>query len=569
MSRDSGANLLNIPRPDGTPSQGWYAGVPVTRGVPQTPLQPGPYFIDAVAVWDDRGFLEASLDLHLDTITISGLGKFLNSVEIDGNLSVGGSETLAGDLSVGGNETVGGTLTVNGNVHFLNNLVVGGNITSGSLNTGALVASSIHDTGPLTVDGLATFNDGTNFAGGATFGGDLHVNGCVIATCLEITGPTTLTGPVTINGDETVNGTITATGNITSSNGCVVAKCLEIDGPSTFNGNVTINGNETVNGTITATTVNATTVNGGTITGNFTGTFNGTFPSSVRFTSVITDDLDVTTTASFGGSVDIYGLLTLHDGLSFSGSLSTGGDITAGGCLIGNCLEVNNGGPSTLTGGLHLSGTAQLDSDLLVSGNSTINGDLGINANAVIAGDLEVDTNQVIRGDLEADGTLVKFPNGLMQALGVESLADMKCDEDFEWVRTAFSTAGILELQGGFGYQPGGGMWLDINSDERTKKDIVDFDKGLAEVMRMRPVRYRFNGTAGMKDDGRVYCGMIAQEVEPVMPEMVAPKPPYSKAVSDDMPSDLKTLNTTPLFYALVNAVKELATRVQTLEGAS
>ena len=64
---------------------------------------------------------------------------------------------------------------------------------------------------------------------------------------------------------------------------------------------------------------------------------------------------------------------------------------------------------------------------------------------------------------------------------------------------------------------------------------------------------------------GKEYVGFIAQEVEPIMPGMVSQIDGYIDGVAV---SDLKTVDNSNLIYAVVNALKELATRVETLEAA-
>jgi hypothetical protein len=136
---------------------------------------------------------------------------------------------------------------------------------------------------------------------------------------------------------------------------------------------------------------------------------------------------------------------------------------------------------------------------------------------------------------------------------------------------------------GGNGYKPAGGPWLD-SSDARIKTVVSDYEHGLAEVLALTPKRYRYKGndtvdpTTATKlpyEDsphysvavaGTEYIGLIAQEVETVMPEMVTLASGYIDGTNKV--SDLRTLDTGALIYALVNAVKELNARVQALEGA-
>ncbi len=58
---------------------------------------------------------------------------------------------------------------------------------------------------------------------------------------------------------------------------------------------------------------------------------------------------------------------------------------------------------------------------------------------------------------------------------------------------------------------------LNTPSDERLKQDIKDMSYGLAEVLAMRPVTYHWK----KGDTKRVNLGLIAQEVEIIVPEIV------------------------------------------------
>jgi hypothetical protein len=115
------------------------------------------------------------------------------------------------------------------------------------------------------------------------------------------------------------------------------------------------------------------------------------------------------------------------------------------------------------------------------------------------------------------------------------------------------------------GFKPGGGSWAAI-SDIRLKRDINDYEIGLAAILALRPVTYSFNGKGGMVHDGKRYVGLVADEVLPVMPEMVGT---ISALLDPDdaAPSEIKTLDTTALIFALVNCCQELAARVAKLEA--
>ena len=94
-------------------------------------------------------------------------------------------------------------------------------------------------------------------------------------------------------------------------------------------------------------------------------------------------------------------------------------------------------------------------------------------------------------------------------------------------------------------------------SDERLK-DFSEYDGGLAEVLEITPIRYRWNET-GAKYSGqsteRDFIGFSAQDVRRVIPE--------ATWISKD---DYLGFDDRPVIAALVNAVKTLEARIRELE---
>jgi hypothetical protein len=66
-------------------------------------------------------------------------------------------------------------------------------------------------------------------------------------------------------------------------------------------------------------------------------------------------------------------------------------------------------------------------------------------------------------------------------------------------------------------------------------------------------------------ESSKTFHGLIAQEVEAIFPEMVTVRNGY---IDGEQVNDIRDLDTTPLIFALINAIKELKARVETLEGA-
>ena len=102
-------------------------------------------------------------------------------------------------------------------------------------------------------------------------------------------------------------------------------------------------------------------------------------------------------------------------------------------------------------------------------------------------------------------------------------------------------------------------------SDERVKKNIVDYSKGLAEIIQVQPKSYAFNGKGNTIEDVES-IGVLAQEIKEVFPETVGT---VNKRLNpeDEQETELYTVDISPVTYALINAVKELNAKVQALEA--
>ncbi len=121
----------------------------------------------------------------------------------------------------------------------------------------------------------------------------------------------------------------------------------------------------------------------------------------------------------------------------------------------------------------------------------------------------------------------------------------------------------LLQVDGSAFKNDGQDMW-NTTSDLRVKEDIRDLEVGLEQLRQIRPVRFRYNGKAGTPA-GKEGIGIIGQEIETILPETIQQVPSGDELGSDD---PLRIYNGSALTYVLVNAVKELAAKVQQLEAA-
>ena len=87
-------------------------------------------------------------------------------------------------------------------------------------------------------------------------------------------------------------------------------------------------------------------------------------------------------------------------------------------------------------------------------------------------------------------------------------------------------------------------------SDERLKDNIETIENGLDKVEQLRGVTYT--------RDEKESIGVIAQEVEKILPEIVL-------TAADEMGT--KSVDYSRLTAVLIEAVKDLSTKVKKLEG--
>jgi hypothetical protein len=130
-------------------------------------------------------------------------------------------------------------------------------------------------------------------------------------------------------------------------------------------------------------------------------------------------------------------------------------------------------------------------------------------------------------------------------------------------------------VSSGVGFQTGGGSWATL-SDERIKRIKGDYKLGLDAVLALRPIEYVYRGNDAIEaggssihaeaaEKGRKFVGLVAQEAELVFEGIVGKREGWIDGVAVD---DLRTLDMTPLTFALINAVKTLEARVRALEMA-
>lgn len=165
-----------------------------------------------------------------------------------------------------------------------------------------------------------------------------------------------------------------------------------------------------------------------------------------------------------------------------------------------------------------------------------------VNLNAAGTENLSLRQNDTVRLGISTTGQVI---------IGSESNVTGSANQVFQVLGSAYKNDGSA-------------TWA-FTSDARVKEGIRDLDAGLAELRRVRPVRYRYNGRAGTQA-GLECVGVLGQEIEEIFPETIE-KVPASGTRPDEI-DDLRVFNPSALTFVLINAVKQLAEKVDALEQA-
>jgi hypothetical protein len=197
--------------------------------------------------------------------------------------------------------------------------------------------------------------------------------------------------------------------------------------------------------------------------------------------------------------------------------------------------------------------TPQLGGDLASNGNDILFAD---NDKAIFGAgsDLQIyhdGSNSYVKdagtGNLRVQGDNILFYNAAGTEVKGQFNSNGACelyyDNSSKFVTTSsgVSVTGSLTASGD----------VTAYSDERLKTDIVTLDNALDTVSALRGVAYT--------KDGKASIGVIAQEVEAVLPQVVA-------TADDEMQT--KSVAYGNMVGLLIEAIKELKSEIEVLKGA-
>ena len=203
--------------------------------------------------------------------------------------------------------------------------------------------------------------------------------------------------------------------------------------------------------------------------------------------------------------------------------------------------------------GIASMGHGNVQSTLTVGGDSTLKGGLTVSGTANFNGQAEFGTVFAVN---QNDGLWTGVFDGTKYGLEARGSVYGVYSNGPLWASSAWIN-GELRVVGN-AYKLSGGTWVAL-SDRRVKKDVTAYRAGLAEIEKVRPVRFKYNGlggTEGATDQENV--GVIAQEVEQIAPYMVSSQKKKLRA-TDKTETDIKMVDPNAFTYMLVNAVQELS----------
>lgn len=486
---------------------------------------------------------------------------------LSGDLDVDGTLDVASNVAIGGNLTVTGAATINGNLTF-------GDSAADSVAFGADINSSIIPNLDNTYDLGSTTKEWRN----------LYIDGTANVDTLEaliILAPsinaTTFTGNLIGNTAGTHIGSVTGnttglhTGNVTGNTSGVHT--------GSVTGNVTGNTAGVHTGAVVGNASTATklaTARTIDITGDITATavaFDGT--GNIAISASVNDDSHNHVTGNIDGLAEyiqdtVGGMVTGNTELGISVTYVDGDgtlDFNVNDPTITLSGAVTGSGTMTNLGNVAITTTATADPTLTLagdlSGSATFTNLGNATLTAVVANDSHTHDiryyNQTVSdtrftasaGDVMT-GTL-RFNDNVKATFGNNDDVEFFCNGSHMYMDLE-SGIGNFYIRDGtttrFTFDDAGHFTATGNvtaySDRRLKSDIVTIPNALATVSKLRGVNFT--------KDGKASTGVIAQEVQEVIPEVVHEGEEYLSVAYGN------------LVGVLIEAVKELKAEVDALK---
>ena len=490
-------------------------------------IDPATTSVKGVASFDSGDFDVSSGAVSLKNATtgavlaVSGTANEVNVSRTNGTVTVGLPDdvTVAGQLNVGENVVVSGNLVVQGTTTTVNSETV--NIADNIIVLNSNEAGTPSQNGGITIERGTSTNKSflwNETSDKWTLGTDTLLAGTVEAD---------LTGDVTGNAD-TADALSTA-----RSIGISLSGDVSGSGSASFDGS----GNITISATNMAVQNNSVDL-GTHTTGNYVATIADStgidISGSGSENAAVTVSLDLSelTTSTTDGDGDYFVVVDTNSNqkkltkanINISGFNNDSGFTTTTGTVTSHTVTAGDG----LTGG----GT------VTTSGTTTLN--IGAGAGIDVAAD-SISVESDLRGDMWQMGRDTNdyyIVNTTTHDWYLDGVLDMRLEND-----------GDLHVDGDVvAYS------TTTSSDRKLKENITNVENALDKVTQLNGVEFTW------KKDGKLSAGVIAQDVEQVLPQAV-------KEVEDlNSGESYKTVKYDALHALLIESIKELKAEIDELK---
>lgn len=223
-----------------------------------------------------------------------------------------------------------------------------------------------------------------------------------------------------------------------------------------------------------------------------------------------------------------------------------------------------------ITGTLDASGATTLSSTLAVTGNTTITADLAVNGGDITTTATTFNLVNATATTLNIGGAATTIALGSATAALTYNGTSLTASDSVTQVKSlgvglaASATSGEIRAAGN----------ISSNySDERLKENIQVIENALEKVCSLRGVTYTANQLAESfgYTSKESQVGVLAGEVEKVLPEVVKPAPfdimLFENTEISRSGENYKTVQYEKLVPLLIEAIKELNKEIQELKG--
>ena len=230
------------------------------------------------------------------------------------------------------------------------------------------------------------------------------------------------------------------------------------------------------------------------------------------------------------------------------------------GWQLNDSTNANRGGIAYLNSSYNAGGIYQNNGVYLYCNTSG-----GVTLSAEGANNIYFATNGSEKMRIDSSGNLIFYGQSSSKIQFYNAYSGSPANVGLALFNTSGTTVIALNANGGgiysaslgtgLVYSSGGSLTSTNPSDSRLKENIKSISYGLADIMKLRPVSY--NWKTDTINQG-IQFGFIAQEVQEVMPDAIKEFGEETKFLG---------LEKDAIYATLVNAIKELNKKIETLEN--